>query len=63
MYVQANGVKCTAWRKYSKTLTLDSKNIAREKDARLDEFEVTMEGLNLPKIKESVAGILSQWLA
>ena len=49
MYEQANGVKCKAWRRYNKNLTLDSKNVVQETDARLKDFEVTMEGLNLHK--------------
>ena len=47
MYGQENGVKCKAWRMYNKKLTLDANGVVQEADARLTDFEVTMDGLNL----------------
>ncbi len=47
MYEQANGVKCKAWRKYNKNLTVDANGVVQEADARLTDFEVTMDNLNL----------------
>ncbi len=47
MYEQVNTIKCKAWRRYNKNLTVDSKNVVQETDARLSEFKVTMDNLNL----------------
>ena len=47
MYEQANGVKCKAWRQYNKNITVDGRGVVQETDARLSEFEVTMDKLNL----------------
>ena len=46
MYEQENGIKCKAVRKYNKNLTVVNK-VVQEADARLETFEVTMDGLNL----------------
>ena len=47
MYVQANGIECKAWRKYDRNLTKDSKSVVQEADARLEEFYVSMDNVNL----------------
>ncbi len=47
MYVQANGIECKAWRKYDRNLTKDSKSVVQEADARLEEFYVWMDNVNL----------------